>query len=89
MFISETFTSLQGEGVLTGVPSFFVRTSGCNLRCRWCDTPYTSWLPEGDRRAVGELVSEAVESGVRHVVVTGGDRTVSSSNHSKAPREKV
>ena len=73
MFISETFTSLQGEGVLTGVPSFFVRTSGCNLRCRWCDTPYTSWLPEGDRRAVGELVSEAVGSGVLHVVVTGGE----------------
>jgi 7-carboxy-7-deazaguanine synthase len=73
MFISETFTSLQGEGILTGVPSFFVRTSGCNLRCRWCDTPYTSWLPEGDRRAVGELVSEAVGSGVRHVVVTGGE----------------
>jgi len=73
MFISETFTSLQGEGILTGVPSFFVRTSGCNLRCRWCDTPYTSWLPEGDRRAVGDLVSEAVGSGVRHVVVTGGE----------------
>lgn len=73
MFISETFTSLQGEGILTGVPSFFIRTSGCNLRCRWCDTPYTSWVPEGDRRVVGELVSEAVGSGVRHVVVTGGE----------------
>ncbi len=73
MFISETFTSLQGEGILTGVPSFFIRTSGCNLRCRWCDTPYTSWLPEGDRRTVGDLVSAAVESGVRHVVVTGGE----------------
>jgi len=73
MFISETFTSLQGEGVLTGVPSFFIRTSGCNLRCRWCDTPYTSWLPEGERRAVGDLVSAAVGSGARHVVVTGGE----------------
>jgi 7-carboxy-7-deazaguanine synthase len=73
MYISETFTSIQGEGVLAGAPSFFIRTSGCNLRCRWCDTPYTSWVPEGERRPVGELVSEAVESGVRHVVVTGGE----------------
>ena len=73
MFISETFTSIQGEGLLAGVPSHFIRTSGCNLRCRWCDTPYTSWEPEGERRPVGELVDEALASGVRHVVVTGGE----------------
>jgi 7-carboxy-7-deazaguanine synthase len=73
MHISETFTSLQGEGMLVGVPSFFIRTSGCNLRCRWCDTPYTSWLPEGERRTVDELLGEAEDSGVRHVVVTGGE----------------
>ena len=47
MNISEIFYSIQGEGMLTGVPSVFVRTSGCNLRCVWCDTPYTSWAPEG------------------------------------------
>jgi 7-carboxy-7-deazaguanine synthase len=73
MYISETFTSIQGEGVLAGVPSFFIRTSGCNLRCRWCDTPYTSWAPEGERRRAADLVAEAVASGVRHVVVTGGE----------------
>jgi 7-carboxy-7-deazaguanine synthase len=73
MFISETFTSLQGEGLLAGVPSHFIRTSGCNLRCRWCDTPYASWEPEGERRTVGGLVEGAVESGVDHVVVTGGE----------------
>ena len=73
MFISETFTSLQGEGSLAGVVSFFIRTSGCNLRCRWCDTPYTSWVPEGTRRSVEELVAEAEASGARHVVVTGGE----------------
>ena len=73
MYIAETFTSLQGEGMLVGVPSFFIRTSGCNMRCRWCDTPYTSWLPEGERRSVVDLVAEAVVSGVKHVVVTGGE----------------
>jgi len=73
MFIAETFTSLQGEGMLAGVPSFFIRTSGCNLRCRWCDTPYASWVPEGERRPVADLLSQALASGVRHVVVTGGE----------------
>ncbi len=71
--MAETFVSLQGEGMLAGVPSFFVRTSGCNLRCSWCDTPYTSWAPEGERRPVDELVAEAVASSVRHIVVTGGE----------------
>ena len=73
MLIAETFTSLQGEGELVGMPSFFIRTSGCNLRCSWCDTPYTSWTPEGTRRSVTSLVAEASGSGVRHVVITGGE----------------
>ncbi len=73
MFVAETFTSIQGEGTLAGVPSFFIRTSGCNLRCAWCDTPYTSWRPEGMRRGVDGLVAEAAASGCRHVVLTGGE----------------
>ena len=73
MLISETFSSLQGEGTLVGLPSFFIRTSGCNLRCSWCDTPYASWEPEGQRRRVDDLVAEAHGSGVRHVVITGGE----------------
>lgn len=73
MLIAETFSSLQGEGVLVGTPSFFIRTSGCNLRCWWCDTPYTSWQPEGTRRRVDDLVAEATGSGLRHVVLTGGE----------------
>jgi 7-carboxy-7-deazaguanine synthase len=73
MYVAETFVSIQGEGILAGTPSFFIRTSGCNLRCRWCDTPYTSWLPEGSRRPVDEVVAEATSSGLRHVVVTGGE----------------
>lgn len=71
--ISETFVSLQGEGGLTGVPSWFVRLSGCNLRCVWCDTPYASWSPEGEARMISDLIAEALDSGVRHAVVTGGE----------------
>lgn len=70
--IAETFASLQGEGGLIGTPSFFIRTTGCNLRCEWCDTPYTSWSPEGDWRSVAELVAE-IPPELRHVVVTGGE----------------
>jgi 7-carboxy-7-deazaguanine synthase len=74
MLISEIFQSIQGEGELTGVPSVFVRTSGCNLRCAWCDTPYASWNPEGEVRTIPQIVA-AVENHptTRHVVLTGGE----------------
>jgi 7-carboxy-7-deazaguanine synthase len=71
--ISETFVSVQGEGKLSGVPSWFVRLSGCNLRCAWCDTPYASWTPEKTTRALDDLVEEATRSKVGHAVVTGGE----------------
>lgn len=73
MRISELFYSVQGEGVLAGVPSIFIRTSGCNLRCTWCDTPYTSWAPEGEPKSEEELVAYALKYPSRHVVVTGGE----------------
>jgi 7-carboxy-7-deazaguanine synthase len=73
MKIAEIFYSIQGEGILSGVPSVFVRTSGCNLRCDWCDTPYTSWKPEGRDLAISEILSEALGYAAAHVVVTGGE----------------
>lgn len=73
MKISEIFYSIQGEGILLGVPSVFVRTSGCNLRCTWCDTPYTSWNPEGEKFSVSEIVEAVKGFGASHVVVTGGE----------------
>jgi 7-carboxy-7-deazaguanine synthase len=71
--IAEIFYSLQGEGMLVGVPSVFVRTSGCNLRCVWCDTPYTSWNPEGEEIPLESIVASVQEFGARHVVLTGGE----------------
>jgi len=56
MLISEIYASRQGEGLLTGQPSVFIRTSGCNLRCWFCDTPFTSWAPEGENMSVDEIV---------------------------------
>ncbi len=73
MLISEIFYSLQGEGELTGVPSVFVRTSGCNLRCNWCDTPYASWSPEGTPMTVEAILAEVKKHPARHVVLTGGE----------------
>ncbi len=74
MRIAEIFYSVQGEGALVGVPSIFVRTSGCNLRCSWCDTPYTSWNPEGEDLAIDEIVERsALHSAARHIVLTGGE----------------
>jgi 7-carboxy-7-deazaguanine synthase len=71
--VSEIFYSLQGEGVLAGTPSVFVRLSGCNLRCLWCDTPYTSWAPEGDQMLLESILAEVRRYCATHVVVTGGE----------------
>jgi 7-carboxy-7-deazaguanine synthase len=73
MRIAEIFYSIQGEGLLAGVPSVFVRTSGCNLRCHWCDTPYASWKPEGPEMSVEQILQKVAEWNCPHVVLTGGE----------------
>src|SRR5438477_4165774 len=73
MKIAEIFYSIQGEGKLAGVPSVFVRASGCNLRCVWCDTPYASWEPQGEDVPVGEIVQRVAAHEAHHVVLTGGE----------------
>jgi len=72
--VSEVFYSLQGEGKFQGVPSFFVRLSGCPLRCSWCDTPYASWKPESQAwnlRDFEEKIQQIPQC--KHVVITGGE----------------
>jgi 7-carboxy-7-deazaguanine synthase len=73
MRIAEIFYSVQGEGMLVGMPSVFIRTSGCNLRCWYCDTPYTSWQPEGETLKVDAILDQLALWPCKHAVVTGGE----------------
>jgi 7-carboxy-7-deazaguanine synthase len=69
--VTETFVSIQGEADAVGWPTFFIRLTGCPLRCVYCDTQYA--FHGGDWQDVAALVESARSSGVRHVCVTGGE----------------
>ena len=85
MFVSEIFRTIQGEGLYSGFPSIFLRTSGCNLRCQFqneegitnlCDAFFTSWVPEGEEMSVNEVLNKIKEQAtelIDHVVITGGE----------------
>jgi 7-carboxy-7-deazaguanine synthase len=73
MRIAEIYRSTQGEGFLTGTESVFVRTSGCNLRCWFCDTPYTSWQPTGEDMSLHDVMRRVLAYRLDHVVLTGGE----------------
>jgi len=89
MLISEIFHSIQGEGELTGVPSVFIRTCGCNLRCDWCDTPYASWEPEGREMRSEEILNEIRKYPTQNCVITGGEPMVAKGIHDLAVQIKA
>ena len=69
MKVNETFLSLQGEGYFTGTAAFFLRLSGCNLRCPFCDTQHQSYTEMSE----DDIVAEASRHKPRHIVITGGE----------------
>ena len=71
LLVNETFSSIQGEGTLAGTPCFFIRLTGCSLRCAWCDTKYA--FLEGQRLSLEDCWAQAAESGCALVEVTGGE----------------
>jgi 7-carboxy-7-deazaguanine synthase len=73
MRIAEIYRSIQGEGFLTGTESVFVRASGCNLRCWFCDTPYASWQPKGEDMSIRDVIRRVLTHDLEHVVITGGE----------------
>jgi 7-carboxy-7-deazaguanine synthase len=69
--ISEIFFSLQGETSRAGLPTVFIRLTGCPLRCVWCDTEHA--FTGGSRMTLGEILEEAARHKARHLCVTGGE----------------
>ena len=69
--ISEIFHSLQGESTRAGLPTVFVRLTGCPLRCTWCDTEYA--FSGGETRTLGDVLIEVARHGAGQVCVTGGE----------------
>lgn len=72
MKVNEIFYSLQGEGHFTGTPAVFVRFSGCNLNCDFCDTQHN----RGTEMSEDEIIAEVSKYPTYHVVITGGEPTL-------------
>ena len=71
LVIHEIYASIQGESTFAGLPCTFVRTTGCNLRCTWCDTPQAFF--GGTRMARSEVLARALATGTELVELTGGE----------------
>jgi 7-carboxy-7-deazaguanine synthase len=71
LVIHEIYASIQGESTFAGLPCTFVRTTGCNLRCTWCDTPQAFY--GGTRMPRAEVLAKALATGTKLVELTGGE----------------
>ncbi|HUT27621.1 MAG TPA: radical SAM protein [Methanomassiliicoccales archaeon] len=80
MLVNEVFLSIQGEGRTMGLPTVFVRLTGCNLSCRWCDTRYAN--QEGEELSLGQVLERTLSFDVRHICLTGGEPLWNPGSHS-------
>src|SRR2546426_9919259 len=71
MVVTEIFKSIQGESTFAGLPCVFIRLTGCNLRCHWCDTAYAFY--GGQRMSVEEVIGRVRQLGGKLVELTGGE----------------
>jgi 7-carboxy-7-deazaguanine synthase len=76
MKVNEIFYSLQGEGLLAGTPSVFIRLAGCPLRCKWCDTNYASDYNAGDDLSTSQILDTVKKFPSHYIVITGGEPMV-------------
>jgi len=71
--VSEIFFSIQGESTYTGLPCVFIRLTGCNLRCTWCDTTYTQVSEQGEDFSIEQVINEVRKFNCRLAEITGGE----------------
>jgi 7-carboxy-7-deazaguanine synthase len=79
LVVNEVYASIQGESTYAGLPCVFVRLTACNLRCVWCDTPYSFY--EGTRRTIDEITREALRFEIPIVEITGGEPLLQPGVH--------
>ena len=79
MQVSEIFYTLQGEGTNIGIPSIFLRLSGCHLRCTWCDSKFTWKLNSGKKMTTKEIIKEIKKFPSKNLVITGGEPLLQQS----------
>ena len=77
--VNEIFYSIQGEGTLAGLPSLFIRLSGCPLRCKWCDTKYAWDIDSGRDYTVEQILAEIQNCKTNFVVITGGEPMINKN----------
>ena len=79
MKVCEIFTSIQGESSFAGLPCTFIRLTGCNLRCSYCDTSYAYY--EGQELTADEIIREVQRTGINLVEITGGEPLLQNESH--------
>ena len=77
LVVNEIYQTISGEGTTMGLPCTIIRLTGCNLRCKWCDTTYAYF--EGKRYCVDEIISQVNAAGLELVLVTGGEPLIQSA----------